>query len=290
MKILVFGCGDWCARYLESIKHETKNITGFLDNDESLWGAKLYGVACVFPPDRIREMRYDKIIVCSNSTELARKQITAQLCGYGADAGRIEFFPEIRRGTDCLPRMLFFKNFARYLDENRIEGDVAECGVWQGQTAAYMNRYFKNRRLFLFDTFEGYPEGDLTKDSAADAGFNRQIYNKVSAEPTLDTVMSKMTFPANVVVRKGYFPETMADISARFSFVHVDFTLYEPERAALDLFYDNLPPGGAMLFNTYYSSFISCTRKAVDDFERKRGRRLIKMPIADTAGALIIKE
>ena len=50
----------------------------------------------------------------------------------------------------------------RYVDENKIEGGIVECGVAEGGTSAMMaltNRIsnFPTRNLYLFDSFEGLP-------------------------------------------------------------------------------------------------------------------------------------
>ena len=50
----------------------------------------------------------------------------------------------------------------RYVDKNKIEGGIIECGVAEGGTSAMMaltNRIgnFQTRNLYLFDSFEGLP-------------------------------------------------------------------------------------------------------------------------------------
>ena len=55
-----------------------------------------------------------------------------------------------------------------------LPGDIVECGVWNGGSAAIMgvaaqsSHNYKNRRLWLFDSFEGLPrptekDGDLER-------------------------------------------------------------------------------------------------------------------------------
>lgn len=290
MKKLIFGCGHWCVKYLDSLENNYSEICAFLDNDKSLWGKKLYGIAEVFPPDKLKELAYDQIVVCSNTTDSAREQIKSQLLDFGAVLENIRFFPERREKTDYISRLLFFKNLATYLHENQIQGDVAEGGVWIGHTASYMNRYFADRKLYLFDTFEGIPEKAMRFDAENNSQFNQKVYSFIDHTPTLDIVLSKMTYPNNVIIRKGYFPDTATDLPDMFAFVHVDFGLYLPEKAAIDIFYDKLAVGGVMLFETYYSSFIHSTRKAIADFEKERGIKLRMLPIGSTTSAMFMKQ
>src|SRR5919112_6757225 len=50
----------------------------------------------------------------------------------------------------------------RHVVANDIEGDIVECGVWRGGSMAAVARTLvalgrSDRRLYLFDTFEGMP-------------------------------------------------------------------------------------------------------------------------------------
>jgi O-methyltransferase len=42
------------------------------------------------------------------------------------------------------------------IKEHDVKGDIAEVGVYKGTFASVMNGAFPNKRLYLFDTFEGF--------------------------------------------------------------------------------------------------------------------------------------
>ena len=42
--------------------------------------------------------------------------------------------------------------------DRKILGSVAEVGVYKGDFAKYINYFFPDRKLYLFDTFEGFPD------------------------------------------------------------------------------------------------------------------------------------
>lgn len=44
---------------------------------------------------------------------------------------------------------------------NNIKGNVAEAGVFQGDFSSVINSVFHPRKLYLFDTFEGFDEKDV---------------------------------------------------------------------------------------------------------------------------------
>ena len=52
------------------------------------------------------------------------------------------------------------------LRTERIAGALAEVGVWRGETSAFLHRVAPERRLYLFDTFEGFSDKDLPAGSA----------------------------------------------------------------------------------------------------------------------------
>jgi O-methyltransferase len=42
-----------------------------------------------------------------------------------------------------------------------LKGNVAELGVYKGKFARYLNHFFPDRKLYLFDTFEGFDNRDV---------------------------------------------------------------------------------------------------------------------------------
>ena len=65
-------------------------------------------------------------------------------------------------------RTSFAKEAVRRINDNKVEGDIVECGVWMGGMTMLM--VFENmkqdttRQFWLFDTFEGLPEPTHEKD------------------------------------------------------------------------------------------------------------------------------
>jgi len=69
-------------------------------------------------------------------------------------------------------RIVSLINAVSYITANKIDGDVAECGVWRGgsmMTVALTLLAHKDtsRELFLYDTFEG-----MTEPSPIDTRFD----------------------------------------------------------------------------------------------------------------------
>jgi len=151
----------------------------------------------------------------------------------------------------------------------KIEGDIAEVGVYRGGSARLMCEVRGSRGLYLFDTFEGLPEAN-TGDERFGSGQYAASYDKVRAYLS--------AFP-NVHLFKGLFPATAGPITGkRFSFVHLDVDLYESTRDSLEFFYPRVSRGGIILIHDYL--WAEGVRRAVQEFCSGRPE-----PILELAGA-----
>lgn len=144
----------------------------------------------------------------------------------------------------------------------RIEGDVWECGVYKGGTAAMMaailNDSCPSKRLYLFDTFEGMPVTDADKDWHKKGDF---------ADTSLEAVTSYIGHGDLCVVRKGLIPATFTGLeSAQIAFAHIDVDIYKSIIDCLQFIWPRLTFGGFIVFDDY--GFPTCpgARSAVDEF------------------------
>lgn len=174
-------------------------------------------------------------------------------------------------------REQFLVNYADLIQG--LEGACAECGVFQGDFARVMNSCFKNRRLYLFDTFEGFNEKDISVETGC--SYSEAKVNDY-AGTSVELVMSKMAYPDQVSVRKGYFPQSAQDITERFCFVNLDLDLYLPTLEGLRWLAGQMVPGGVVLVHDYFSDNFRGVSAAVNEFiteYREKALRLV--PIGD---------
>ncbi len=128
------------------------------------------------------------------------------------------------------------------IQRDDIPGSMAEVGVYRGETSRFLRAALPHRRLYLFDTFEGFPEQDL---EVVDSRFRDVDVGEIARSKHLSE---------GVVIRKGYFPETAKGLeSERFSLVLLDLDLYKPTLAGLGFFYPRLAPGGYLMLHDYNS-------------------------------------
>ncbi len=177
---------------------------------------------------------------------------------------------------------------AREIKTNGVGGDVAELGVNRGNFAARINRAFPDRRLFLFDTFEGFDKEELTAEMGKGYFEDGVIGNDDFKNTSVDFVLAKMPCSEMCVVRKGWFPSTVPEEDLSYAFVSIDCDLYTPTISGLEYFYPRVLSGGYIMLHDYNGKdFGRGVKQAVKDYEEKNGR-LVKIPIPDCNGTLII--
>ncbi len=169
----------------------------------------------------------------------------------------------------------------RTLERERIDGAFAEAGVYQGATSRFLVRCAPNRRLYLFDTFEGFPAGDLESGNRHDSRFR---------DTSEDLVRLLVGPAANVVIRKGYFPETAAGLEGEtFALVVLDLDLFAPTRAGIEFFYPRLARGAYVFAHDYTSpESNSAVLRAVSEAMAGRVERVVELP--DVWGSAVFRK
>ncbi len=175
-----------------------------------------------------------------------------------------------------------------------VPGAVAEAGVDMGQTSAVLSRLFPARELFLYDTFEGFPE------EAVDIEVSRFAFDPEKAalwknvRPSSDLVISRvcrgLLSPERTRVRKGVFPASAEeDREVTFAFVLLDMDLYQSMLDGLFFFYPRLAPEAYLMLHDYNTFKFEGTRQAFLDAEKQLGP-FTAFPLPDQGGSLIIQK
>ena len=163
-----------------------------------------------------------------------------------------------------------------------VPGQVAELGVYKGDFAAEINTVFKDRTLYLFDTFEGFDDRDKGTEVSKSFSTAMQDFSDTSAEK----VYARMPYKEKCIVRKGFFPETATGVSGPFAFVSIDTDLYEPIYQGLKFFYPQLSKGGYIFVHDFNNEEYKGAREAVIRFCNENN--IGYTPIADIGGTAII--
>lgn len=176
---------------------------------------------------------------------------------------------------------------------NDIQGELAEVGVFRGDFSKYINLMFPNRRLYLFDTFEGFKKDELEDDLKNGYMSKDWVnnYGQVFDETSPELILRKMKNSSQCVIRKGWFPDTVEGLEEnKYALVSLDCDLYGPTLSGLRYFYPRLNQGGYIMIHDYNNSDreLKGVKKAVLDYEKEIGSNLCKVPIPDICGSLVI--
>jgi O-methyltransferase len=163
-----------------------------------------------------------------------------------------------------------------------IPGNVAELGVYKGKFAKYINNYFPEKTLYLFDTFEGFDERDKTTETKENFSGGDQDFSNTSVEK----VLAIMPYARQCRIVKGFFPESANGIDDAFCFVSLDTDLYEPIYNGLAYFYPRLSNGGYIFIHDFNNDAYKGARKAVEQFCNEN--KVAFVPIPDLCGSVII--
>lgn len=306
-RIAIFGAGQ-AGMMVRTWLPATQELMCFIDNDKEKQGKMLDGLP-VLSLEEALQLHPEEIILAilnAEAEQLIRKQIEA--AGFSGDCIRLG---SLRAIQDV--RLSALRLHAREIEARKIPGDVAELGVYQGAFAAEINRLFPERRLWLFDTFEGFHARDLAIE-AERTGVKAQ--RRSFADTTIELVRSRLPHPEMARFVQGYFPESLDFMEAAdsevtqepvnavvscssshteqreerselcFALVSLDPDLYEPTFEGLRYFYPRLAPGGRILIHDYTSCQFEGVKMAVDEY--CRAHELFVVPLMDIHGTAVL--
>ena len=168
------------------------------------------------------------------------------------------------------------------LKKSNIKGAFAELGVYKGKTAKAIHYMDRDRKFYLFDTFEGFPAKDLKQETQKDARFSTEMF----ADTNVAKVRVFINGNDNLDFKPGYFPDTANGLEdEKYALVNVDADLYAPTIEALRFFYPRLNQGGVIIVHDYNHTWDG-VRKAVDEFMNTIPESLLELP--DWQGSVMI--
>ena len=169
-----------------------------------------------------------------------------------------------------VPRLAALHRLCKQIDELSVPGDVVECGVYNGGSAALIASLTcrRSRRvIWLFDSFEGLPQ-PTDKDGAKARSCVWWCHGDLSK---VREIFRKLRIPeSRVHVVKGWFHDTFPSVDVQdIALLHIDADWYESVGLCLDTFYDRVRPGGFIVIDDY-GHWEGC-RRATDEFLARRG-------------------
>ena len=146
----------------------------------------------------------------------------------------------------------------------KLEGDIAEAGVYFGSSARLIMRWFEgtNKTIHLFDTFDVMPDADPEYDLPE----HWEPKTGLSVEQ-VKGLLEDFDEQGLVKFHKGFFKDTLSEAKDKqFCFVHVDCDLYEGAKDACEFFFPRLVENGVMMFHDYDVPAFPGIRRAVEEY------------------------
>lgn len=145
---------------------------------------------------------------------------------------------------------------------NTSHGAFAELGVYKGTNAAIMSHFYQKfrRKLYLFDTFEGFDKRDLVGVDS--------MQSILFSDTSLEEVKKFVGDDNFIHYVKGFFPESVTEEASKeeYAFVSIDCDLYAPIKSGLEFFWPRLVKHGMIFCHDYRSGFWAGATNALDEF------------------------
>jgi O-methyltransferase len=175
--------------------------------------------------------------------------------------------------------------------EERVPGDVIECGVWRGGASIFIRGTMRalgtlDRTLWLADSFRGLPKPEAPQDAGYD--LTRFSALAIDAETVREGFRRFEVLDERVRFLEGWFADTLprAPIE-RLALIRLDADLYKSTLDALEPLYPKLEVGGYVVVDDY-GAFPPC-REAIHEF-RARHRITGRIETIDWTGVYWRKE
>lgn len=186
-----------------------------------------------------------------------------------------------------------------YLEQNKIYGDIVECGVWKGGSimAVLLALKEKNRNIYLYDTFDGMTEPSLIdksyRNESAKIAFSKKdnYWKKIECLSTLDEVkknIEQINYPKDkIIFVEGKVENTIPNfLPNEIALLRLDTDWYESTKHEMFHLFPKLVKGGVIIVDDY-GHWQGC-QKAIDEYLSENNVKLLLNRI-DYTGRIGIK-
>ena len=164
----------------------------------------------------------------------------------------------------------------KYICNQKIEGDIVECGVYNGNTLSYIGKISENlnlkKKIWGYDTFSGFIVDTYTsKDTDFKTG-KKINFDQIDVSFNLKEVKKNIikndskNFDKYIFI-EGDIIKTLdkeENLPQKISFLRLDTDLYKTTKKQLDILYSRLSKGGILHIDDY--GLCPGVRSAVDEF------------------------
>lgn len=145
-----------------------------------------------------------------------------------------------------------------------VDGDVVEFGCYVGTTSVFLAKRLEatNKKLYLYDSFEGLPPKTAQDDSPAGLQFREGELLATKKQLIRNLTQAHVPMP---IITKGWFSQlTTKDVPVQISFAFLDGDYYHSVMDPLQLIWPLLAPGAIVVVDDYANEALPGAARAVD--------------------------
>lgn len=152
-----------------------------------------------------------------------------------------------------------------------VQGDFCELGCFEGDTSLLFAELLAapetDKKLWIYDSFEGLPEKGEEDFSVAGAAFKAGELFVTKREVKKRFLRANLPVP---IIKKAWFEElTETDLPEKIAFAFLDGDLYSSIKVSLELVQGKMSEGGVVVVHDYNNLELPGVTKAVDEFLEK---------------------
>lgn len=165
---------------------------------------------------------------------------------------------------------MYFNEFAKLIES--IPGDVIELGFGYGNSAVVLCSLdahgFKERKLYFFDSFKGFPKSsifDLSYRNPKEGELSHRTMGEATEQ--LQQFLNCEKLADRIQFVEGFVEQSLINFSSpKIALLHIDLDLYSAHKITLESVFDSVVTGGIVIFDDYNEAKWLGAKKAIDEF------------------------
>ena len=216
---------------------------------------------------------------------------------------KMENFPKYVRRQNLTRFLVLYEIFKKILD---VKGSIIECGVNQGygtmtwaKLSAILDPVNLTRRIYGFDTFNGFPEVS-NKDRSSNSShvkkgdLSANTFDEINNLAEIHDSTRFLGHIPKVQLVKGDATKTIPKFIKTnphivVSLLFLDFDLYKPTKTALDYFYPRMPKGSIIAFDELDNPLWPGETQAMIEFCKTNKLRIQRIPFDPYIGYAVVE-
>lgn len=215
---------------------------------------------------------------------------------------KMEDFPKYVRRQNLTRFLALYEIFKRVIN---VKGSIIECGVYQGfgimswgKLSAMLEPVNLTRRIYGFDSFEGFPslsdkDRSETSNHVKKGDLYADSYDELQDLLKIHDSTRFLGHIPKVELIRGDALQTIPNFIEEhphllISLLFLDFDLYEPTRVALEAFIPRMPRGAVIAFDELDNPLWPGETQAMLDFFKERKLRIERLDFDPYIGFAVL--